>query len=868
MGHESEARTIGWLRRPEGLFRLELVAQAFECPDPSVDQPPAGDVSPTFEVPLAPEQAPELHAAWQSLAAARLEAPETLEALRTVLGQTLPAGDDWRSDLPVVPRTMPPPRPTAAHPRAFHGTKKKPPKAPAPQGRDLRPYLGRARVERRLLEDLGAGSTDPYFERHHGSGDGDRDRFSEAFLISVLPSLRGAGVRGVKSAWIRFQQLENLPRDRFSWPSLLHKLIVICAEATAEDAVGWMGHLLSFGPRWCDVAALGVLLFEMHRRSPDVLGPADVARFLELTPEERFRERLGDLFRGLSGGASYGYVESGFEIGDLGVGESGLGTIPPARSQVDPAWVDAVLLRGGEDFVADRFCRLSLWRSCGYQPSLLRILDPSAAPDLTEEAYRRWIRLLCPYSDGEDDRLERWNVILRHQGELVDVALGLEAQYQAKFIGEATYWFWELEDRPVAELSRWPLAWRLLARRAQSPFGGSSCGIGIIEALLAEDGAEVVECLLAAPEASWKHVERCSQRDNDRYPMANGLWILRELEPELALRSFAECPAALLAAVRWLGQLHRPHGLEALRSLVEEPLWGDQASSWTVARLVSEVDAANPLGRGVVPRALRRHVRGEASLKAVQIEGHRLRVLSRLDTLRCDLVRHAAQRALAAAFPEADGDSETRHALAILSNAHGNRRGLRRLLRERFAGRQDAERRHPLSRDWLRRHPAIDEELWLRGITTEGEVPGLGAIRIMLERDLLEVLKLGTYVGSCLGLGGGFMYSAAAIALDVNKQVLFARDARGQVIARQLVAISADDRLVVYQVYPQSAPREVRALFAQHDRDLAAALSVPFEDPDEAVEVELVLAREYWDDGAWESSWREPREEPGASPQD
>ena len=70
---------------------------------------------------------------------------------------------------------------------------------------------------------------------------------------------------------------------------------------------------------------------------------------------------------------------------------------------------------------------------------------------------------------------------------------------------------------------------------------------------------------------------------------------------------------------------------------------------------------------------------------------------------------------------------------------------------------------------------------------------------IRLEQDPLEVLKMGTYVGSCLGLGGGLTYSAAAALLDVNKQVLYARDEQGTVIARQLVAISDDNQLVPFR---------------------------------------------------------------------
>jgi hypothetical protein len=113
------------------------------------------------------------------------------------------------------------------------------------------------------------------------------------------------------------------------------------------------------------------------------------------------------------------------------------------------------------------------------------------------------------------------------------------------------------------------------------------------------------------------------------------------------------------------------------------------------------------------------------------------------------------------------------------------------------------------------------------------------------------VLKMGTYVGSCLGLGGSSAYSAAAVALDVNKQVLYARDGQGSVVARQLVAISDADELVPFSVYPYSVPEWLRLAFDEYDNELATALGVPRVDHAEGYNVEHVLSQEWWDDGVW-----------------
>ncbi len=114
---------------------------------------------------------------------------------------------------------------------------------------------------------------------------------------------------------------------------------------------------------------------------------------------------------------------------------------------------------------------------------------------------------------------------------------------------------------------------------------------------------------------------------------------------------------------------------------------------------------------------------------------------------------------------------------------------------------------------------------------------------------------MGTYVGSCLGLGGAFSYSAVAALLDANKKVIYARDERGALLGRQLVAIDKDGRLVCFSVYPISANAAVRLLFRNYDQEFARALGVPVfvaASDDDTYEIETVLAKEWWDDMAWD----------------
>jgi hypothetical protein len=119
---------------------------------------------------------------------------------------------------------------------------------------------------------------------------------------------------------------------------------------------------------------------------------------------------------------------------------------------------------------------------------------------------------------------------------------------------------------------------------------------------------------------------------------------------------------------------------------------------------------------------------------------------------------------------------------------------------------------------------------------------------------------MGTYVGSCLGLGGICADSSAAVLLDINKQVVYARDQHGKVIGRQLLAISKEDELVCFSVYPLSMKTEFQTLFMKYDRAFANLLGLPlYQIPREEgwestrYEIEDILSKDWWDDGPWDS---------------
>ena len=71
-----------------------------------------------------------------------------------------------------------------------------------------------------------------------------------------------------------------------------------------------------------------------------------------------------------------------------------------------------------------------------------------------------------------------------------------------------------------------------------------------------------------------------------------------------------------------------------------------------------------------------------------------------------------------------------------------------------MAGDDEFLYQHSASRAWLAEHPQLDESVWRRGIEFQEELRNVGVVQIVVEQNALEALKLGTYFGSCLGLGG------------------------------------------------------------------------------------------------------------------
>jgi hypothetical protein len=239
------------------------------------------------------------------------------------------------------------------------------------------------------------------------------------------------------------------------------------------------------------------------------------------------------------------------------------------------------------------------------------------------------------------------------------------------------------------------------------------------------------------------------------------------------------------------------------------------------------------------------------------LQRYRRVLAENLPSAQLHLIEEATINRLKLGLPLDKITKDEEHALRLLGDIDGNRRGLRKFLKAWWGGDRHYLSRHPATLAWYQKHPAVPQQIWEKGIPFN---EAQHAFTIEIETNPLEILKLGTYTNTCLGIGGLCTYSAVAALLDANKKVAYARDSSGRVVGRQLLAIADADRLVCFSVYPLSAPTAIKTAFRLYDQKFAKVLGVSLHDPasDRDYKVTNVLSQYWWDDGVWENSKTNP----------
>lgn len=792
----------------------------------------------TYELQPARSLSKHLASAWTALERVSEWNEATLAHVLTMLRETVPSSE-MPGDLPTLGpevQALPAPRATAAHPRAYRGTKYRPPKPRQPQRIDLRPYLLSRRHTEQVLELLG----------HRRERDLSAT-LDAAFVMYLLPLVRDCTSSDIGSfaALAKALELQEQPDLRAA---------VVGLYLNAGDpgrALAWWSHVLAHEPHQrLEVATLASAsgITKVEPPSPDVA--SDLAR---LPLVQRW-----SIYRGLVAGAQPAYITSGLHLGAISA--SKIDEIPAGRADVSmliESTVERLATAMDEDSGAE-FWRTHLWRLCGHQPELIDVL---ASPDFTSlrsDAAFSIIRIANLPRWSPETAVKEWRQLAIQLPLIVEFAARVAPDYQRKFTqctSDVYCWAVDNEHDITDALAK---CVDLCFRIAKPPFTTDSTvgltlpSLGLV--YVDRDVWQARHVIRDAPDASWLALEHACKRANNMRLLAQGLNRLSQFVTTLFVQTFATNPRVLLETAGSLAMVSFEEAERIAVAYAKSALASDAAAHAPVETLCALIEPVAKMGGpNPIRRALREHMSGTSTLTAQQVSGHRERLVARLPTVRLAALRQAVERWLArhvgASTIATDG---MRHGLAMLTNVACHRRQLKRLLTAIATGDAGWTLRHPRTKSWLARHPALNTAAWTEGVELRRTIGGLGEITISVEKDPLEALKLGTYVGSCLGRGGHFEFSAAAVVLDINKTVIYARDANGSVIARQLVAVSEADELVCFSVYGSAKRELIEPFVREFDRVFASAIGLPlFSDDNDSYVIASILSHDWYDDSAW-----------------
>lgn len=618
----------------------------------------------------------------------------------------------------------------------------------------------------------------------------------EAFRVSLWPFLREqcpSDVPGFLSVFWALR-LDERPTLRAAVAALAHR------QADA-NTLRWLQFITEQPAPWQELCLSLLIESKAYTLDAECVSGGNRERLAQVRDGNWPVHRLFWLLCGLARGFDPEYLIAGYRMSDRDRGNDSFAST--RQSGYFPDWAVSDLmahLASADVYYAG--LALSVWRSCGELPGLGQIIARTDWRRLAPDVARSYLWLYEHYA-SEDlaprRRDAKW-AFLRNQAPQIEAHLhAVPAIYQGKWVAALRKFIWAL-DEPNELAECLPAAFVLLRRLARPPFRPSTDTAHVTVDFLGNLDVTRRERFLNAPDSCFRHLEKACRRRDDAWLIGCGAWSLTRLLPELAVDGFVNAPGKLWQVGKLLGCLSDPMRDDAVRAFREKPGLPDG-------------------------------------------------VRERLEMLEASTLVLLAQN-----FGPITAGEASKHALQMYYQADDdNRRAFRKFLQAYWHGQTDYLHTHPRTQAWRERHPGVDVDAWRRGVTLTRDLPWQGAVQLAVEQDPLEALKLGTHVGSCLGLGGSYTHSAQAVVLDVNKQVVYARDAKGNVAARQTVAIADEERLVCFEVYPQGVCAEIKRAFADFDRRLAGAVGLPVFDPDteDDYTISHILSHRWWDDCAW-----------------
>jgi hypothetical protein len=205
--------------------------------------------------------------------------------------------------------------------------------------------------------------------------------------------------------------------------------------------------------------------------------------------------------------------------------------------------------------------------------------------------------------------------------------------------------------------------------------------------------------------------------------------------------------------------------------------------------------------------------------------------------------------------------------LAAASRLSGARRRLAlRLFRLRCGPPPWDLRDAPQNRRFLESLPHLDWSPWLDGVgTREVKIAAGRLLYFALEDDPLEIFRMGAHFRTCLSPGSMNYFSVFTNAADINKRLLYARDApgkTGKVVGRCLLALTAPGELLRFEAYCHEGGVDFSQACSDFADDLARRMGAR---RSASGEVPTLVASAWYDDGPHDLGRSYPALEEGSA---
>lgn len=694
-------------------------------------------------------------------------------------------------------------------------------------------------------------------------------QFPTTFQREMMPALRGQKWPAIKRVLGLFHELELQNNIELLVTMVRYLYLASNDTQSIEHTIPLLEHL-----SYCrQPHRLATLTFavELHLyRSPYEKDTIELLQYIEShAPKEGKRDLypywLYSAFYGIKSGISISYLMGGIKI--LNEFYHHITGADPKRlldgiiddcNDFDYETVEPIIYSIKIDEFYEGMA-ITIWKNASKLPGFCSVLSDALNLGFDEDKLFIYLKLFLYLPDWSEDRklmLKKWEGFKKYLPAIKKSILDLDSDYLSKWYEHFNaYMRGDIHHDEVDRIIG--LALIFANRLSGPPFIKESYSEDALVEYVQLPHPKSGELFLSVSDKALQSLEKSCVRENKSTIIGWGLNTLTYEEPSFAITALKDRPKQLAKTMQVIGPMNWQLRSKAVKELSKTIFFQKSYEKMDLNELVKAVKSSPAFALyNPIPKALTEYLSGKRMLSEAQIQRHWNTLRSRILPLCLQELQIIGERHLKQGFELTfNSNKDIKHALKLYHTLRKgeSKRAFKKFIDEYLRkGNTEYILSHPLTRTWLDKHSKIDLNIWQQGIK-EFFADGLD---FQIEREPLEVLKIGSYAGTCLGIGGIWTESAVATLLDINKQVLYLRDKKGQMIARQILAISDDDQLVAFEVYPLNSKKEIKQAFLDYDTEFAKLLGIPLyeEEQDENAdyEISLILAKNWWDDYAWD----------------